>query len=303
MNYKLSMELRHMRYFVAIAEELHFGRAAERMHIVQPALSQQIGRLEEELGVQLLRRTKRKVELTEAGRAFLEGARDTLARADSAEKDAKRAAQGLTGKLVVAFIGLACYNVLPEILGAYRERYPDVELVLHELTSAEQGKRLREGTIQVGFVRPPVDDEALCTETVVREPVVAILPENHPLADREMVPLEALAREPFIMVPRGREPNLYDLYVSMCRRAGFSPHVVQETNRIHTLVALVATGMGVAFASAAVTKFSRPGAVYRKLEGTMAEAEIALAWRREDTSPMLGNFLALAREITSPKAS
>lgn len=289
--------MRHMRYFVAVAEELHFGRAAERMHIVQPALSQQIGRLEEELGVQLLRRTKRRVELTEAGRAFLKGARDALARAESAAEDARRAARGQVGRLVVAFVGPATYNVLPGILGAYRERYPDVELDLHELTSVEQLKRLREGAIQVGFVRPPVNDEALCVETVVREPVVAILPESHPLADRDAVPLEALAGEPFVMVPRSREPNLHDLYVSMCRQVGFSPRVVQEANRIHTIVALVATGMGFAFSSASVARFSRPGAVYRKLEGTPAEVEIAVAWRREDTSPVLRNFLDLAREI------
>lgn len=286
-----------MRYFVAVAEELHFGRAAARVHIVQPALSQQVSRLEEELGVQLLRRTKRRVELTEAGRAFLDGARDVLARAEGAAEDAKRAARGQVGRLVVSFVGPATYNVLPDILHAYRERYPDVELGLHELTSVEQLKRLREGAIQVGFVRPPVNDEALCAETVVREPVVAILPEDHPLADRDPIPLGALAGEPFVMVPRSREPNLHDLYVTMCRQAGFGPRVVQEANRIHTIVALVATGMGVALASASVARFSRPGAVYRRLEGPPIEVGIAVAWRRDDASPVLRNFLALAKEI------
>lgn len=221
-----------MRYFVAVAEELHFGRAAKRVHVVQPALSQQISRLEEELGVRLLKGTKRKVELTEAGQVFLERARDTLAQAETAAEDARRAALGQTGRWVLAFVGLATYSVLPDILSAYRKSYPGVELVLHELTSMEQIKRLREGAIQAGFVRPPVDDESLCSETVEREPVVVILPEGHPLADRDAVRLEDLASEPFVMVPRSREPNLYDLYISMCRQAGFSLHIAQEANRI-----------------------------------------------------------------------
>lgn len=289
-----------MRYFVAVAEELHFGRAAERLHIVQPAVSQQIARLEKELGLQLLRRTKRKVELTAAGHVFLEKARDVLARAESAAYDAGRAARGHTGRLVLGFVGLATYGVLPDILSAYHERYPDVEMVLHELTSVEQLKRLREGPLQVGFLRPPVNDAALRTETIERTPVVAILPESHPLAEGETVSLKDLAGEPFVMVPRAREPNLHDLYVTMCCQAGFSPRIVQEANRIHTIVALVAAGMGVAFASTVVTKFSRPGAVYRKLEGATGEAELALVWCRDDTSPVLVNFLDLAREISPP---
>jgi len=286
-----------MRYFVAVAEELHFGRAAERLHIVQPALSKQVAGLEGELGVRLLERTKRRVQLTEAGRVFLGEARAILAATEGAAEAARRAARGQIGKLGIGFIGPATYNVLPRMLKTYRERYPDVELDLHEWTTSEQFKRLHEDSIQVGFVRLPISDDGLVFETVLREPVMVVLPEDHPLAAWDEVPLKSLSDEPFVLIPRRREPGLHDRYITLCRSAGFGPRVVQEANRIHTIVGLVASGMGVSFAPASTRALQRPGVVYRRLLGPSPTLEMAVVRRREDPSPVLRAFLEIVAEV------
>lgn len=293
------MELRHLRYFVAVAEELHFGRAAKRLHLVQPALSKQVFNLEEELGVQLLHRTKRRVRLTEAGRVFLEESRQVLASAERAQDAARRAARGQTGRLAVGFIGPATYSVVPEILKLFRERFPDVELALHEWTTAEQIKRLHEEYIQVGFVRPPFGDMGLDLKTVRRDPVVIILPEGHPLASREAVPLKALEDEPLIMVPRQREPGVFDRFIALCNQAGFSPRVVQEAHQVHTIVGLVAARVGVSFAGDPITNLRRPGVVYRPLCDPSLQLDLALARRREDPPPVLQAFLSVVEEVTT----
>lgn len=296
------MELRHLRYFVAVAEELHFSRAAERLHIVQPALSKQVAGLEEELGVQLLQRNKRQARLTGAGQVFLEEAREILEKTEQAAEAARRAARGQIGRLAIGFIGPATYSILPEVLRIYRERFPDVELALHEWTTTEQIKRLHSGFIQVGFVRLPVNDDTLILEPVLREPVILVLPEGHPLATRDIVPLKTLTNEPFILIPRHREPGLYDQYISLCRRAGFSPQVVQEAHRIHTIVGLVASGMGVSFAPASTKNLQRPGVVYRPVQESSPEVEMAVARRREHPSPVLQAFLETVSEIASRPA-
>jgi DNA-binding transcriptional LysR family regulator len=290
------MELRHLRYFVAVAEELHFGRAAERLHIVQPALSKQMLNLEEELGLKLLHRTKRRVQLTEAGEVFFDEARRVLASAERASEAAKRAARGEMGTLEVGFFSPAIYGVLPGILKSYRTRFPGVEVTLHEWTSTVQMERLREGRIEIGFMRAPVDDGTLITECVFREPIVVALPEGHPLTAWDMVPPKMLVNEPFIMVPRHKEPNSFDKYVGLCRRAGFNPRVVQESFQVHTIVGLVATGMGVAFVPASVTILRRPGVVYRELQDEDAQIGTAVVRRNADTSPVLRTFLGVLRE-------
>lgn len=293
------MELRHFRYFVALAEELHFGRAAEKLHIVQPALSKQISGLEGELGVRLFERTKRQVRLTEPGKVFLEEARRVLGGAETAVESVRRAARGESGRLGIGFIGPATYGDLPDMLRAYRERFPGVALDLHEWTTTEQLKRLHEGSIQVGFVRLPVDDDGLVLETVLREPVVVVLPGDHPLAGLESVPLEALSKEPFVLIPRRREPGLYDSYITLCRGAGFSPRVVQEANRINTIVGLVAAGMGVSFAPASVRRLQRPCVVYRPLRDPSPTLEMAVARLRRDPPPVLRAFLEVVEEFSS----
>ena len=285
------MELSHIRYFVAAAEELHFGRAAKRLHITQPSLSKRVAKLEEELGVKLFHRTRREVWLTEAGDAFLEGARLVLEDAQRATEEARKAARGELGKLEVGFFSPAIYGILPEILKSYHERFPAVRVTLHEWTSTVQLERLREAKIEIGFMRAPVEEEGFLTEHVFLEPIVAALPEDHPQARREVVPPEELADDPFIMVPRHKEPNSFDRYVSICQRAGFSPKITQEVFEIHAIVGLVATGMGVAFVPGSIRNFKRPGLVYRPLEDPEAHIGTAVVRRSARPSPVLRTFL------------
>jgi DNA-binding transcriptional LysR family regulator len=232
---------------------------------------------------------------------FLAESRVILERTEQAAETARRAARGQTGRLAIGFIGPATYSVVPEILGLYRERFPDVALALHEWTSTEQIRRLHSRFIQVGFVRAPLGNATLVFETVRREPIVVILPEGHPLADEEEVPLKALANEPFIMVPRRREPAVYDLFISSCRGAGFNPQVVQEAHQIHTIVGLVAARVGVSFAGTSVKNLRRPGVVYRPLEAPSPELELAVARRREDPSRVLQAFLEVVEEVTTAR--
>ena len=298
-EYNADMELSHIRYFVAVAEELHFGRAAERLHITQPSLSKQVSRLEKELGIELLHRTKRKVQLTEAGRVFFKEACRLLEGAEQATEAARRAAEGEIGALEVGFFSPAIYPIFPEIMKTYRDRFPDVRVTLHEWTSAVQIERLREGKIEVGFMRAPVDDEELITEHTFHEPIVAALPENHPLAAWEVVPPEKLANEPFIMVPRHKEPNSFDKYVGICQRAGFSPRIVQEVFEIHAIVGLVATGMGVAFVPASIKVLQRPGVVYRAIQDQGARIGTAVVRRNADPPPVLRMFISTLREAVA----
>ena len=220
------IELRHLRYFIAVAEELHFGRAADRLHMAQPPLSQQIRQLEAELGFQLFHRTKRSVELTEAGQVFLKDCRKIFRQLDQAVRTGQQASRGELGQLAIAFVSSAAYNILPPILQAFRAAMPQVRLELHELTTDQQVRWMQDGRIDVGFVRPPVEDEQLQLMTIFREPLVVALPIAHPLAEQPQVSLAALASEPFILFPRPLAPGLYDQIISLCQQAEFSPTVV-----------------------------------------------------------------------------
>lgn len=289
--------LRHLEYFVAVAEELHFGRAAERLHMAQPPLSQQIRRLEEELGAQLFYRTKRRVQLTEVGQAFLQEARLTLAQAEQAVRVAQRAGRGELGQLIVGFVGSAGYGTLPHLLKIFRERFPDVNLVLRELTSAQQVQALRNARIQVGFLRSPVRGNDLVFEDIQREPLLVALPEQHPLASRLRIPLQALAGESFIIFPRHLGPAFYDQIITLCQQAGFSPNVVQEAIEMQTIVSLVAAEIGVALVPASIRHWQRVGVMYRELEGETTMTTITMAWRKDDTAPVLHTFLNAVREV------
>lgn len=291
------MELRHLRYFVAVAEELHFGRAAERVHIAQPPLSQQIRRLEDELGVQLFDRTKRRVELTLAGRAFLGEARQTLARAEQAVRAAQQASRGEVGELAVGFVGSATYLIVPLVLRTFRHRFPKVELLLEELSPAEQAERLRLGQIHVGFFRSVSDDEALTFEWILEERLVMALPKSHRLARQHRVELAKLAGDSFVLFPRAIGPGFYDLIVSQCRRAGFTPRVALEASSVQTIVGLVAAGMGVALVPASCQNFRRAGVIYKAIREPGPTVKMAVAWRRDDRSPVLRAFLEVVREV------
>jgi DNA-binding transcriptional LysR family regulator len=291
------MELRHLRYFVAVAENLHFRRAAERLSIAQPALSQQIQQLERELGVQLLDRTRRRVALTEAGVVFLDRARATLAEATAAVQLAQMAGRGEMGHLAVGVVTSALYGAFPDIVRVFGERYRQVHLTLHELPANEQTLALRAGRIHVSFLRPPIDETDLTVRIIAREPWMVALPTSHALARKARVSLAALAGEPFLLFSRELAPGLYDQLIAMCQGAGFSPRIVQEA-QMHTVVNLVAAGIGVSLVPATLENLSRRGLVYKKLSGAAPKLDLAVAWRRDDRSPLLGSFLSVVREMT-----
>jgi DNA-binding transcriptional LysR family regulator len=289
------MELRHLRYFVAVAEELHFGRAAQKLHISQPPLSMQIRALENELGVTLFNRTQRHVSLTQAGNALLAEARHILARVEQAVLTTKQAGRGEIGELAIGFISVADYNVLPVVLREFRRRYPLVNLTLRESTTDAQMRDLLAGRIDVGFVLPPVNDPSLESVSILREPLIAALPEKHPLARKPgKLALEKLKNAPFILFPRPNAPGLYDDVVSCCKAAGFSPRVEQEAIQMQTIVSLVSAELGVALIPASLTNLQRTGVTYKYLKGGSPFTEIHLAWRRGDNLPALRVFVEVA---------
>ncbi|MGO9454851.1 MAG: LysR family transcriptional regulator [Candidatus Binataceae bacterium] len=294
------MELRHLRYFVAVAEELHFSRAAERPHMAQPPLSQQIRQLEDELGVQLFQRTRRRVQLTDSGRVVLEEARRTLVQADRVVSAAHRAAEGAAGFLRVGFSSSAPYTTLPAILRAFRAQFPGIALNLYERSTEEQIDLLAAGTIDVALVRRPVENapESLVIKTILREHLVLAMPADHRLRNRRSVAVRALANEPFILFPRHAAPGLYDQIDAFCRRAGFKPAVAQEAVQMQTIVSLVSAGLGVAIVPASIRKLHRERVVYRALSPGKAMTEMAVAYDRNNQSKVLGSFLSVVTKIS-----
>ena len=288
------MELRHLRYFTAVAEELHFGRAAARLHIAQSPLSQQIRRLESELGVQLFDRNRRTVRLTDAGRLLQSQAAPLLAQADRLEETMRAAAAGEAGTLTVGFVGSATYRTLPTIVRAFRQAHPQVEVKLVELTTGPQLEALEAGRIDVGLVRPPVRSDAFVVIPLVEEQLLVALPDSHPLARRKVVPVSMLADEPFVSFPRRLGAGLYDDILAVCTAAGFSPTVVQEANEMQTIVSLVSAGIGVALVPESVRTFSREHLAFRRLRGSSATLRLALAHRAGRPSPLVQQFLATA---------
>lgn len=294
----MTIELRHLRYFIAVAEELHFGRAAERLHMAQPPLSQQIRQLEEYLGFQLFHRTKRNVQLTEAGQIFLERCQQLLIQLDQAIQDGQQASRGEIGKLAIGFVSSTAYSVLPSMLHQFRSQFPAVALTLRELTTDQQIQWLRDKRIDVGFLRPPIDNPEFQMMTVLREPLVVALPEHHPLTVQEKISLRSLTSEPFILFPRRLATGLYDQIISLCQQANFSPRVVQEAIQIQTIISLVAAEMGIAIVPVSIQNLQRTGVVYRHLREPTPEAAIAVVWRSDDASPTVAQFLNMVKETT-----
>ena len=291
------MELRHLRYFVAVAEALSFSRAARALNISQPPLSRQIRALEEELGTALFARTKRSVQLTPAGAALLPEARRLLRDADGLRAGARRLAAGEVGSLALGFISVAAYNVLPELAPEFRRRHPGVKLTLQEATSDVLLAALRQGELDLGLVLPPVDAPGLEYAPLVDDALIAALPAGSVHARAKgPIPLASLADEPFVLFPRKVGASLYDAIVGACRRAGFAPRVEQEAIQMQTIVSLVAARMGVALVPASLEHLRRTGVVYRPLAEAGPEVEIGMAWRAGDAAPAVRAFVALARE-------
>ena len=286
------MDLRRLRYFVAVAEELHFGRAAERAGIAQPPLTQQIQKLENELGCRLLVRG-RKTALTEAGSALLQEARRILEQAERAAEVTRRAARGEQGELVVGAPPSVMLSALPSVIRKYRHAYPAVRFTLRELSTSAIENALRQGEIDVGFLRETRPQPPLTSQIMYTEPVVAVLPASHRLAERQRLAVEALRGEPFLFFPRRLGPAFYDKLISFCSQAGFVPEVVQEATQWQSVVCLVEAGMGVSLAPGCVERFRWRGVAYRPLQ--QLTTVITACWRREEESATTRAFLKLAR--------
>ncbi len=292
-----TMELRHLRYFVAVAEELHFTRAAERLHIGQPPLSQQIQALEAEVGAQLLERSKRWVRLTEAGRLFLADARRILALSEQAVTTAQRAQRGEVGELRIGFTFSTPFTPLfATVITRYRQRFPAVTLTLHEMATLRQLEALDERTLDLGFVRPPeiALPAGLELSNLRDDPLMLILPIGHPLAALSAVEFKDLAGAPFVMYPRNAGTGIYPQIMRLCKEAGFAPHIAQEAGEASTIIGLVAAGCGIAVLPESFDKIQMEGVCYRRLTDPAAMTALLLARRKDEIGALVDAFVALA---------
>lgn len=298
----MNVELRQLRYFAAVAEELHFGRAAQRLHMTQPPLSQAIQALEELLGAPLFERSRRGVALTAAGAALLPEARRMLAQAQELPQLVQRAASGEVGRLALAFVSSADYSVLPPFLRAYRAAYPQVQIALQEATSDLQLEDLLHARIDAGLLIPPLPERAraeLDYLPVLKEPLALAAPAGLPaLHGKRKVALSTLPALPLIIFPRAISPALYDAVLGVFRAAGITPVIGQEAIQMQTIVSLVSAGMGLALVPQSVSNLKRPGVEYRALLDPTPLVETGLAWRRDNPSPVLQGFLELLRKNT-----
>jgi DNA-binding transcriptional LysR family regulator len=288
------MELRHLKYFVAVAEELHFGRAALRLHISQPPLSQQIKSLEEEIGAELFIRTSRKVELTPAGRALLVRAHALLAMAEAAKVEVGRVAAGLEGILRVGFVTPAMDGPLPGIIANHRRQKPGVGMELKEASSLDQLEGLRSGELDLAFIRNHGQDmRGLAYRPFMREAYVIAMPKGHGLAGNDRFSLSALDGQPFIFFPRDQGPKLHDQIMAAFNRAGATPMINQEALSKRTMLALVAAGLGLALVPQSSARAAGHDLVFRQVEEALPLVEADAVWSPSNPSPLVDDFVAM----------
>ncbi|GAA3195576.1 LysR family transcriptional regulator [Nonomuraea roseoviolacea] len=294
------LALHQLHAFAVLAEELHFGRAAERLGIAQPPLSQQIRRLERKVGHPLFDRGPGGVALTPAGHGLLPAARRALGEIAGGLDAARRAGRGEAGRIRIGFAASLALTVLPRILGAYHDRYPGVEMEVREMTTAPQVAALCDGSLDVGLMREPPETDGLVAEPLLSEGFVAVLPAGHPLAARRAVPVAALADEPFVLLPRAAAPTVHDRIAGLCRAAGFEPRAGQRAVEWQTVCALVGAGLGVSLAPASVRRIRSAGVAYRRISPGGARTTVAACHRAEDAAnPLVAGFLRTARDQTS----
>jgi DNA-binding transcriptional LysR family regulator len=293
------VELRHLRYFRAVAEELHFGRAAERLHIAQPPLSQQIRQLERELEVSLFTRSTRRVELTAAGEAYLKRAVAVLDAVDDAGQQARRIAKGVEGHLTIGCVGSATYSALPRLVRALRDELPHVEISIRgEMLAPAQLDALRAGDVDIALLRPPVDDPAIRVEVLRRDRLIAALPAEHPLAQRDLLRVGDLRGEDFIAHAGQGRSVMGGLLAAICADVGFAPRIRHEVSETSTLVTLVAAGLGVAVVPAPTADLDIAGVTYRQLEPSSLGVDLVAAHLVDAPSPAIERALGVLRRIT-----
>lgn len=298
------MELRHLRYFVAVAEELNFRRAAERLRVAQPALSAQIKNLEEELGVRLFDRTTRSVLLTQTGQVFLGEARGILGATAHAEQLVRKAEQGLVGTLRVGVITPATGPLLAKVLRNFHQKFPGVQLSLSALTSAEQLKRLRAGELDAGLLRPPVNSPELEMRFVEQAPQVLAVPVGHRLAKKGRLEWKDFNGEGLVMIHPDQQHSFYDPFIAACIKAGAKTHVAQYAQDVQIKMWLISAGFGIAPVTSTLEEIRRPGVVFRPLPPGLAPVQTVLVWRRSDASaPVVKNFLDCFGSVRGQKAS
>lgn len=283
------MELRHLRYFVAVAEELSFRQAAEKLHIAQPPLSVQIKSLEQQLRVQLFERTTRSVRLTHAGHVFLEEARAVLAASALAEQRARDAEHGLAGTLRFGMITPAANSGLAAILRRFRQQFPGIQLSLFELTSTEQLRRLRAQELDAGLLRPPVGFPELDYKLVGKSKQVLAVPAGHRLARKRNLVWRDFHDEPMVLIHPSAQHGFYDAFFEECAKVGAKPRPVQYANDVQTKLWLISAGFGIA-PTIAQAEIKRPGLVFRALPPGLPPVQAVLAWRRDQQSPVLAHF-------------
>lgn len=294
------MELRHLRYFVAVAEELSFTRASERLHIGQPPLSQQIQALEEEIGATLFDRSRRTIRLTEAGRVFLEDARRILLMTDQAAQTASRVERGEIGQIKIGFTKSSAFTeIFPQIIHTYRRRFPNVHLLFHEMSTMRQLDGLHDYSLDVGFIRPP---EAglppdLTTTMLEQHPLAVVVHEKHRLVKSKRVPLEELKDEGIIMFPRDEGTTLNPFVHRLCTEAGFTPRIAMEAREAATIIGLVAAGCGISILPHVFHTIGIKGTHFRLLESPAATTELVLASRAHETGSTSLAFLEVAETV------
>ncbi|MCO7124761.1 LysR substrate-binding domain-containing protein [Sporolactobacillus shoreicorticis] len=291
------MELRQIKYFVAVSEECHFGRAAHKIGIAQPALSQQIKRLEQELGGALFTRTKRHVAITDAGKVFLTEAKALLTQAERAKKAVGNAFKGNVGELVLEFVESATWKIIPEMLAIYRKLYPNVKVILQPLHTINQVDAIKNGKIQVGILGTPIEDPLLFNYLLRKESYVVALPVHHSLASKTEIFANDLRNEAFVTTLRETGTFYYDSMIKVCMDAGFSPRIIQEARDMQTVLALVSSGLGIALIHESA-RHIRNDVVYKPLIGTCQKAyQMSFAWRKEADSPVVINFLKVIKHL------
>lgn len=295
------MELRHLRYFLAVARELNFGRAAQALHIAQPPLSRAIRQLEDELGAELIDRQARPIRLTPAGQFFQRQAMQTLERLDEVRAATRRIASGRRAWFSIGFVPSSLYGLLPEVIRRFREAHPEVEVGLSEMTTVQQIEALKAGRIDVGFGRLTLDDARVHGEVVTHEPVVAALPSQHRLARQKRLSLARLADEPLLLYPAKPRPSYADQVLAMFEARGLRPTIALEANELQTAIGLVVAGIGLALVPQSVQALHRDGVVYRPLADEGVSSPVIMNCRADDASALLGSFRgmvgAVAREM------